>query len=99
MQHGLQVDRHVGEALEAMKELERHIAQKKENKAKVGCSLLLWKTLIICIRLRLSSISGIAWTAAVSGALMVPPRCLLDSGLLRFNYVDIKQVKARSVRV
>ena len=36
MQHGLQVDRHVGEALEAMKELERHIAQKKENKAQVS---------------------------------------------------------------
>jgi len=32
-----QVDRHVGEALEAMKELEKHIGQKKENKAKVLC--------------------------------------------------------------
>ena len=30
-----QVDRHVGEALEAMKELEKHISVKKENKAKV----------------------------------------------------------------
>ncbi|CAL5219036.1 g795 [Coccomyxa viridis] len=29
------VDRHVGEALEAMRELEKHISQKKENKAKV----------------------------------------------------------------
>lgn len=33
--HALQVDRHVGEALEAMRELEKHIGQKKENKAKV----------------------------------------------------------------
>lgn len=33
--HVLQVDRHVGEALEAMRELEKHIGQKKENKAKV----------------------------------------------------------------
>ena len=40
------MDRHVGEALEAMKELERHIAQKKENKAKVGCRLL-WEIFII----------------------------------------------------
>ena len=31
-----QVDRHVGEALEAMRELEKHISQKKENKAQVS---------------------------------------------------------------
>lgn len=31
-----QVDRHVGEALEAMRELEKHISLKKENKAKVS---------------------------------------------------------------
>lgn len=34
--HALQVDRHVGEALEAMREVEKHIGQKKENKAKVA---------------------------------------------------------------
>ena len=53
MQCGVQVDRHVGEALEAMKELERHIAQKKENKAKVGCSLFFLSP-SLCAGLQLS---------------------------------------------
>lgn len=38
-EYASQVDRHVGEALEAMRELEKHISQKKENKAKVKHTL------------------------------------------------------------
>ena len=49
-----------------MKELERHIAQKKENKAKVGCRHLPLKA-SSCAALRPFSVYSVAWTAALQG--------------------------------